>query len=268
MDEPFLQIEITPAKLTRVGTEHTTAWRDGEFSFRDVLDTINPLQHIPVINVIYRWLTGDSNMGNIPRIVGDTLFGGPVGLLGGVVNVAIKEETGRDIGAHAFALLDGDAPPATAVAAAESPADAKPDPEQAPAALRADAATTPANDPPSPQVRMPGAAAATPPNATPSQRDFLAQSAAAQRRLLGNTAATPRPLSNTPVPLQIGSFPSASGRIHPAAFAGTTTTPASLPQNAPIEISQQMMDALDKYARMQQQRNALPAPGAALDLVQ
>jgi len=29
-----------------------------------------------------------------------------------------------------------------------------------------------------------------------------------------------------------------------------------------------MMDALDKYARMQQQRNALPAPGAALDLVQ
>ncbi|MGQ3031076.1 MAG: hypothetical protein ACT60Q_22290, partial [Ferrovibrionaceae bacterium] len=32
---------------------------DEGFSFKTVLDTINPLQHIPIVSTIYRELTGD-----------------------------------------------------------------------------------------------------------------------------------------------------------------------------------------------------------------
>ena len=47
------------------------AWNDGdELSFHDILDMINPLQHIPLISTMYRYITGDTP-GNVARIVGD-----------------------------------------------------------------------------------------------------------------------------------------------------------------------------------------------------
>ena len=47
-------------------------------SFWDVLDMINPLQHIPGVSTIYRAITGDE-IAPLPRVVGDMLFGGPMG---------------------------------------------------------------------------------------------------------------------------------------------------------------------------------------------
>ena len=46
-------------------------------SFWDLLDVINPLQHIPIVNEIYQELTGDK-IGVAARLAGGTLFGGPV----------------------------------------------------------------------------------------------------------------------------------------------------------------------------------------------
>ena len=41
---------------------HANAWHNADgFGFRDVLDIINPLQHLPIISSIYRWATGDSS---------------------------------------------------------------------------------------------------------------------------------------------------------------------------------------------------------------
>ncbi len=34
-------------------------WGSDGFSFKDVLDTINPLQHIPIVSTIYQSITGD-----------------------------------------------------------------------------------------------------------------------------------------------------------------------------------------------------------------
>lgn len=51
--------------------------QDG-FNFRDVLDLVNPLQHIPIVGNIYRNLTGDVAAPAI-RIAGGALFGGPLG---------------------------------------------------------------------------------------------------------------------------------------------------------------------------------------------
>lgn len=47
-------------------------------SFRDVLDLVNPLQHIPVLGTLYRRVTGDT-LAPVIRIAGGALFGGPLG---------------------------------------------------------------------------------------------------------------------------------------------------------------------------------------------
>lgn len=73
-------------------------------SFWDLLDVINPLQHIPVVSTLYRAVTGDE-IGAVPRIVGGTLFGGPLGLIGAVANEIVRADTGQDLGEHALAFL-------------------------------------------------------------------------------------------------------------------------------------------------------------------
>lgn len=107
------------------GGEALKPFGDDGFTFLDVLDIINPLQHLPVIGTLYRELTGDT-LAAAPRIVGDILFGGPIGAFFGIANAITESVTGRNMGQHALALLRGDdvpnkaAPPATQVAAAET----------------------------------------------------------------------------------------------------------------------------------------------------
>ena len=54
--------------------------QDG-FTFSDFIDIINPLQHLPIISGIHRRLTGDT-IDEAPKMLGDVLFGGPLGFLG------------------------------------------------------------------------------------------------------------------------------------------------------------------------------------------
>ena len=63
---------------------------DDGFNFRDVLDLVNPLQHIPIIGNIYRSLTGDLAAPAI-RVAGGALFGGALGAAFAAVNVAMKQ---------------------------------------------------------------------------------------------------------------------------------------------------------------------------------
>jgi len=86
-------IQYISAKSTDATT--TAAASTGEFSFWDVLDVINPLQHIPILSSIYREVTGDT-MSAVANIAGGTLFGGPIG--GGVAAASevAKEVMGGD----------------------------------------------------------------------------------------------------------------------------------------------------------------------------
>lgn len=78
------------------------AKKDGSFSFLDFLDIVNPLQHIPIVNTVYRAITGDEIKGGA-RVVGGALFGGPIGaILGGMNAVVASENNGKDIGALAL----------------------------------------------------------------------------------------------------------------------------------------------------------------------
>lgn len=85
-------------------TEKDMFGADG-LTFADVLDVVNPLQHIPLVSHVYREATGDT-IADGPKMMGATLFGGPVGLLASSADVALKRETGRDAIGHLVAALE------------------------------------------------------------------------------------------------------------------------------------------------------------------
>jgi len=72
---------------------------DDGFSFSDLIDIVNPLQHIPVVSTFYRETTGDE-ISAAPRMMGSTLFFGPLGFASALANVVVEENTGMDIGEH------------------------------------------------------------------------------------------------------------------------------------------------------------------------
>ena len=63
-----------------------------DLSFLDILDAVNPLQHIPLISSIYRKISGD-NISDVPKFVGGALYGGPVGLVAALGSYIIDAES-------------------------------------------------------------------------------------------------------------------------------------------------------------------------------
>jgi len=97
---------------------------DDEPSFWDFLDVINPLQHIPIVNNLYREATGD-RIGVAARLVGGTLFGGPLGLVASAANCILEESTGHDAGGHVLALFRDDTSTGTGTGTALASAEEK-----------------------------------------------------------------------------------------------------------------------------------------------
>ena len=77
----------------------------GTFGFADLLDMVNPLQHIPLVNLAYRKITHDA-IKPVSTIIGGGIFGGPAGVAGSLVNVVIEEETGKDVLGNVMALTE------------------------------------------------------------------------------------------------------------------------------------------------------------------
>jgi hypothetical protein len=88
------------------------------FSFKDLLDVINPLQHIPGVSTVYRDLTGD-DISPASRIAGGTLFFGPIGAAISTANVVVDKTTGKDIGDHVMAVFTDNENDGTVLAGAE-----------------------------------------------------------------------------------------------------------------------------------------------------
>jgi hypothetical protein len=321
---PYLNGQVTqPAPDD--GKPHL--WGQKGFQFHDLLDAINPLQHLPVVSTVYRWITGDT-IGNIPRIVGDAIYGGIPGFVSGLFGVLLKEETGKDVGEHVVATLFGDSKPnptvpaqnanqpelttEQAAALTHAPVDAA---ELAP--LTATAAAT--AQPPAPAgtaaVTAPPSTAGTPPvtstvktSAPPATASapvlpdhapiplarglgmslggaptaassaitvskdgatnaFLAQAAERQRQMLGAAAAPPsngRVLTSHVVPLQLPPGSVSLTRAPATALPAVAPAAGGTPSTGPVDISQKMMDALDKYMALQKQTTA--ARGAQVDV--
>ena len=96
--------QIASEKETAVSGKVDAATKKDGFSFWDILDVINPLQHIPVISTIYRAITGDEIKAPA-RILGGGVFGGVVGAVVGMVNSVVSKFSGKDIGEHVLAAL-------------------------------------------------------------------------------------------------------------------------------------------------------------------
>jgi hypothetical protein len=254
-------------------------WAGDHFSFHDLLDAINPLQHIPIVSTLYREITGDT-LGNAARVVGDGLYGGVIGVIAGLVDVDVIEATGKDIGSHVMATLGlegddrtgDDNTASTAAAPADPPAGAAPAaaqtqaPAPKPARMIASAPTIAAN-----QAAAAAASAATAPTGIP-----LAPS---QPQMM--------PLSTGPkmMPLNSGQAHGFAIDTSPEGILALRTTANSAPKPVPLnvpagtlapsqripltgaEFAQRMQDGLDKYKAMVVARDAASA-GTSVDQVQ
>ena len=115
-----LQVTIYPkdsgAQDTAVSAVATTStqqsfWSGEGPSFKDVLDTINPLQHIPIISTIYQSLTGDVQSTGA-KLTGGALFGGPIGFVASLFDSIVQSATGADITGNIMAAIEGKPVPA------------------------------------------------------------------------------------------------------------------------------------------------------------
>ncbi|MEZ5830794.1 MAG: hypothetical protein R3D05_06405 [Dongiaceae bacterium] len=77
---------------------------DGEFGWDDFLDVINPLQHIPIVNIAYRAITGDEIYG-AARMVDFAL--GPLAAISTALDLAFRDITGKSMATNAVQALFG-----------------------------------------------------------------------------------------------------------------------------------------------------------------
>jgi len=104
-DPRYAQAMTDMARPSTASASGSLFSADG-LSFKDVVDTINPLQHLPVISSLYQSATGD-----IPsaaaEMIGGALFGGPIGFMAAAANAGLSAATGGGVADHVMAMLDG-----------------------------------------------------------------------------------------------------------------------------------------------------------------
>ncbi len=79
----------------------------GTLGFGDVLDIINPLQHLPGVGTIYRAATGDAIQPAV-RVAGAAALGGPIGMILAAIGSLADEilSRGPAAGAAAYAAIE------------------------------------------------------------------------------------------------------------------------------------------------------------------
>lgn len=80
--------------------------KDGP-SFDDVLDAINPLNQLPFVGSAVND-SMDHKASTGAKLIGSALFGGPLGLVAGLINAVFEEATGKGVGESVVAALTGD----------------------------------------------------------------------------------------------------------------------------------------------------------------
>lgn len=242
----------------RAARANGTAPAGQELGFSDLLDTLNPLQHIPVVAQIYRHVTGDT-ISPAARVAGGALYGGPIGLIASMIDAAVAEKTGSDIGEHMFAGLTGEAPQ-TEIAAAprdEAPATA---PERAPPQMAAAEPETTAS------IAKPAAPANAAPKPVPSAMPQLSADAF---NALMNSFETPHAAKATNAEMKTKpANPEMTAKPAPQ-LATATTPPAGKPLDLapakpamPKDLAGTMQDALDQLEALRREHPDMPPVAA------
>jgi hypothetical protein len=113
---PKFEVRPNAARQWNPDAPDEVVFTDGKKrGFGDLLEAINPLQHIPIVSTIYREVTG-ATIEPAARMIGGLVFGGPIGLASALVNAFVEDSSGKDIGGHVASLVrpagsDPNAPP-------------------------------------------------------------------------------------------------------------------------------------------------------------
>jgi hypothetical protein len=160
------RIDIRPQSAAS-GGESSFFGEDG-LTFRDVLDAVNPLNHIPVISDMLASATGHT-ASTASRLVGGTLMGGPIGFVASLASVIFESSTGASPAQAVYAALTDEPPASTQLA------EASPEAADTPMEL---ASLAPA-----------GVSERTPPSVTPTTSAPLSTSDKAVLDLYGSSAS-------------------------------------------------------------------------------
>lgn len=207
------------------------------FSFKSLLDVVNPLQHLPIISGAYRAISGEE-IGFVPRVLGGALFGGPIGLIAGLVNAIVKEASGRDIGETVAALVSNDA----LGDAAPAPQRAAPEPAVQSSAEATDPGVVPQGV--APQGVAPLAAAGPDPTRPVVATPTALRSAPARAVIKMPGTAPSGPLMHFRVPSVAEPTASPAARV-----AHRDPSAAEIPDRSPDWFMRSLTRGLEKYDR-------------------
>lgn len=269
--------------LLKKGRADTPAQK---FSFFDFLDIINPLQHIPIVNNVYRAVTGDQ-INNAARIAGGALYGGMVGAALGMANSISVNENGKDMGAVAMTkmgfLKDQDQEAfKSAKASSGSAIPFPPPPPETAAASKTDIAALPVievrpSDKNKPQDHIDWdkiawdapsiLSAETAKTATASDRKFFqmnperapfnalqpAKKIQLEKALLAQQEAASTPHTAPLAAPPSAALPAARDLSELSGEPSNTTADAAAANPAKADVQKTMLDALTKYQAMQTQ---------------
>ena len=244
---------------TKTAKHEGFLWDKKDASFEDVLDTINPLHHIPIISTLYHESSGDT-IGAVPRVLGGALYGlGPIGAVLGaasaLVNVAVEAVTGKDIGGTMMALLTGDESDGTALAEDKSGTSSTGGAAAAaPAADNAKAADTSPLPSPAEELRSFPGVNLRPAKAAAGTTELHHKHPGGTTPDVGRTAPDKHAAASAPAAPNFGG---ALGGAAPTGTAPQKSTPTGEPGNA--WVSQSILSGLDKYRSMSRDPDKKPA---------
>lgn len=99
-----LQADFAPQLAQNAPGTPSGVPENQQLGFKDLLDVINPLQHIPVLSNFYRKATGDTII-PAAQFMGGMLFGGPIGAVRAMADIAIQDRTGKGFTDNMTALV-------------------------------------------------------------------------------------------------------------------------------------------------------------------
>jgi len=233
---------------------------DDGLTFGDLIDVVNPLQHLPVVGNVYRWLTGD-DLSPAARVAGGALYGGPIGLAGSIGQLIANGIMGGAPDQEVLTALLGPSPfadpaeggtsvAALAPAASPNPAPAVAEGRFLPLAGPPGVPAAPVMAPMIPLETGEGTAPMIPlgGNGAPGPIELDGGQEAALLRFLESQSPQGAPAGGGAAPvIDIGPEPAAG---------------LDLPGSIPLEMSR----ALESYRRQQQQPDAALAPDIELDI--
>lgn len=99
-----VQPDVKSSTQDKDSTSSSDYWGKGGFHFADLIDIINPLQHIPIVSSVYQEITGDT-IAPGPKLAGSALLGGVIGFFASAADLVVEQVSGSSVSGHLMASL-------------------------------------------------------------------------------------------------------------------------------------------------------------------